>query len=287
MAQNHSLWYIFTMNEQAIEFNIPLQHRPEVLWIAEGRHGPNDTRTYRFESLWIIHLYTYTGTLVLDGVELQIRPGFAGIMPPGATSMTHFPERSRHLFAHFALPSSAEHAARLPAMQDLGPAFPSLVDDFERAIAYYETNPLRAEVKLWNILWQLADRDVGAPRFVPSRHPALEHAMDLIVHRLGEPICVGDLAAEVSLSHNHLIRLFREATGASVVEHIRRLRVEKARYLLVHSSLPIKAVAAEVGLPDLHHFNKTIRRALGESPRRVRSGAVQDGSVAVARASRP
>jgi len=40
--------------------------------------------------------------------------------------------------------------------------------------------------------------------------------------------------------------------------------------LLVYSTLPVKVIASEVGIPDLHLFNKTIRRELGHSPRAIR-----------------
>jgi transcriptional regulator GlxA family with amidase domain len=58
-----------------------------------------------------------------------------------------------------------------------------------------------------------------------------------------------------------------------VVGYIRRLRTERARHLLVNSTLPVKAVAVQVGLPDLQQFNKVIRRELGRSPREVRAHA--------------
>ena len=49
--------------------------------------------------------------------------------------------------------------------------------------------------------------------------------------------------------------------------------MERARYLLEHSTMPIKAIARDVGIPDLHLFNKTVRRELGKSPREVRKSS--------------
>ena len=37
-----------------------------------------------------------------------------------------------------------------------------------------------------------------------------------------------------------------------------------------HTTLAVKTIASEVGLPDLHFFNKTIRAAAGVSPRDYR-----------------
>jgi transcriptional regulator GlxA family with amidase domain len=73
------------------------------------------------------------------------------------------------------------------------------------------------------------------------------------------------------VSHNHLTRLFRAETGSTVVGYVQARRMARARHLLTSSTLPIPAVAASVGIPDLQAFNKTCRRERGASPRAIRS----------------
>jgi transcriptional regulator GlxA family with amidase domain len=132
---------------------------------------------------------------------------------------------------------------------------------------------------LWDLLWQIAER--GAVRAAAAaqadegaaatrHHPAVERALQIIELRLAEPLCVADLARQVDLSQNHLTRLFRGEVGSTVVGYVRQRRVERARHLLLYSTLPIKAVAAYSGFEDLQHFNKAVRRLLGRSPRNVR-----------------
>jgi AraC-like DNA-binding protein len=258
-----------------IQYSIPLDAKPTVLQMAVGIHGPNDVRRYRFE-LWCIHLYCYEGELYLDGQYFPIRPGYVGIMPPGATSETHFHDLSRHTFAHFTLPPTPEGSG-LPilAMQDVGEDFAALNQSFEEALSYFSTQPRRTEVRLWDILWQLAERTPVTPAQSPRLHPAVQKAIQSIEVRLADPIRVTDLAREVELSHNHLTRLFRASLGKTVTGYIQERRVQRARHLLLHSTLSIKAIAAEVGINDLHLFNKTIRRVLGDSPRRVRASRLR------------
>ncbi len=80
-----------------------------------------------------------------------------------------------------------------------------------------------------------------------------------------------EIAKTVGVSHNHLTRLFRAATGETVVGYIRARRMERARHFLHATTLSITAVAASVGIPDLQAFNKTCRRELGASPRGIRA----------------
>jgi transcriptional regulator GlxA family with amidase domain len=161
-------------------------------------------------------------------------------------------------------------------MQDLGTSFERLYAALEEAIVMVPTRPRRAEARLWEVLWQLSER---APRICPgssnaseevSTSPVVLRAQEIIELRLGEPLRVAELASLLNVSHNHLTRLFQVHLGTTVAGYIRGRRVERARDLLTHSTVPIKAIAAQVGLPDLHQFNKTIRAGTGMSPRKQR-----------------
>ncbi|WP_420715734.1 helix-turn-helix transcriptional regulator [Streptomyces sp. SBT349] len=93
--------------------------------------------------------------------------------------------------------------------------------------------------------------------------------------RLAAPLPAPGVARAAGVSHNHLTRLFRAETGDTVVAHIRRRRMERAGHLLRETTLPVRSVAASVGIGDLQAFNKICRRELGASPRAVRaSGAL-------------
>ncbi|MDF9815002.1 transcriptional regulator GlxA family with amidase domain [Streptomyces sp. SPB162] len=109
-----------------------------------------------------------------------------------------------------------------------------------------------------------------APPASDGPHPAVAAAIAHIESHLADPLTVPGIARAAGVSHNHLTRLFRAATGDTVVAHIRRRRLERARHLLVESTLSIAAVAASVGIADLQAFNKACRRELGASPRAVR-----------------
>lgn len=86
------------------------------------------------------------------------------------------------------------------------------------------------------------------------------------------------VAQAAGVSHNHLTRLFKAATGDTVVGYIRRRRLDRARHLLRASTLSIPAVAASVGIPDLQAFNKACRRELGASPRALRGETTTTGT---------
>jgi AraC-like DNA-binding protein len=46
--------------------------------------------------------------------------------------------------------------------------------------------------------------------------------------------------------------------------------MRQAEYLLRNSTLPIKLIAQECGIPDLHYFNKLVKGRFGRPPSRLR-----------------
>lgn len=221
---------------------------------------------------WCLHVYPYRADLRVNSQWYEIHPGCVSVVPPDADLEYRFPADVEHAYVHFlSSPATAEAVPRLPVMQQLGDRFASFDRAVRQAIAWQTINPMRAEVRLWDLLWQLTESPASAPHDHRGTHPAVERAMRRIELRLGQPISASALAEELDISHNHLIRLFRAATGRSIVEYVRYRRVERAEHLLRYSTLPIKVIARQVGLADLHQFNKTIRRELKGSPREVRA----------------
>jgi AraC-like DNA-binding protein len=254
---------------------IPLQEPPTPVQMGIGVHGVrNPVDRYQLPTLWCLHLFTYRATLFIDGQEFPTRPGFACVIPPNVPVSYHYEGRSVHLYAHFvcAAPSAASPPVSIPVMQDCGSDFPALYARFEEVVRAPRLPPHRRQARLWDILGYLAERPVAAsvPSATPDTPPAVQRVMEQIELRLGEPLSVERLAQEAGVSYSYISRLFQTHLEVTVVGYIRQRRVERAAHLLTHSTLPIKSVAVAVGIPDLHLFNKTIRGALGKSPRAVR-----------------
>ncbi len=255
------------------QWPITLDGRPVIRQAAISIHGTKSIEKYQMLGFWCIHLYHYSADLKVNGRWYEIHPGCVSILPPDADLEYRYRGRSEHAYAHFSLPGASKASPqRLPAMQQLGPRFANFDREFRQAISWQAGSMLRAEIRLWDLLWQLHDSAATAPGQAVTIHPAVRRAMQLIELKLSEPLRIAALADEVQMSHNHLIRLFHTATGQSIVQYVRQRRVERAEHLLRFSTLPIKVIARQVGLGDLHLFNKTMRRLRGQSPRAVRGG---------------
>jgi AraC family transcriptional regulator len=98
----------------------------------------------------------------------------------------------------------------------------------------------------------------------------LERVRELVQVQLGEDLSLTDIAAQVGVSPFHLTRLFKRSSGMSLHQYIIAQRVAAAQHLLLHSTMPLKQVAAQVGFADQSHLTRHFRRMLGVTPAQVR-----------------
>lgn len=76
-----------------------------------------------------------------------------------------------------------------------------------------------------------------------------------------------DVAARVGRHPSHVARHFRLATGVTIGEYGRRVRLARAaRSMATHPAPPIVQVALEQGFADQSHFSRAFRSAYGCTP---------------------
>jgi len=83
---------------------------------------------------------------------------------------------------------------------------------------------------------------------------------------LGENFTLDDLGRAVGVSRFHFSRLFRVSTGQSPMGYSLRLRIERAKEMLLQGDRKICEIAMELGFFDQSHFSRTFRRMTGVSP---------------------
>lgn len=257
-----------------VRWSISLDLPPEVVRAGKGVHGRNGNERYLMPHLWSLHLYSYQATVRLGDRRFPIRPGYAGIVPPNTPMEYEFRGVSEHLFVHFrcAAPTSQETTPlSIPAMQDLGDDFAHRYRALAEIVGDVRRPLYRVQAHVWDLLGFLTTPVPIAATHSPASHPAVRHALQQIELRLAETLSVVALAREARVSYSYLGRLFQQALGTTVVGYIRERRLRRAEHLLRHSTLPIKTIATAVGIPDLHLFNKSLRRSLGKSPTAVRA----------------
>ena len=97
-----------------------------------------------------------------------------------------------------------------------------------------------------------------------------QQAIQYIQSHLGQDLSLKRLSEVVHLSPSHLIRLFRAELHYSPHEYIVRKRMDRAKYLLKSTDMPIKVIASEVGYGTESSFTGAFTEKIGVSPRKFR-----------------
>lgn len=218
--------------------------------------------------IWQGLLFRHYGTFSLNGLSFPIEPYDLVIVPPGAHCDVHRVGMEVYLYDYFSFApviSEREYVA-LPVRTNLGNEGYFWEMNFRRALNRVQTSRTSIGVVINALLWAVAE-----PAEQAQRNLHVEQVENLIKQGLGGPLRIGSLAREVHLSQSQITRLFLSVHGRTPLQFIRDSRAQLAHRLLTHGTLPIKQIATECGIPDLHSFNRFVRQRLGASPRDIRA----------------
>ncbi|WP_425358843.1 GlxA family transcriptional regulator [Aquibium carbonis] len=95
--------------------------------------------------------------------------------------------------------------------------------------------------------------------------------IELMEAHLAEPLSLVEIADAVGLSRRQIERLFRQEMGRSPARYYLEIRLDRARHLLVQSSLPVVEVAVACGFVSASHFSKCYRELYARSPQQERA----------------
>src|SRR4029077_15949624 len=82
----------------------------------------------------------------------------------------------------------------------------------------------------------------------------------------GDPVGLDEMARTMHVSTFYFCKMFKRATGLTFTDYLGRVRVEKAKNLLLNPHLRVSEIAYTVGFQSLTHFNRVFRKLTGESP---------------------
>jgi AraC-like DNA-binding protein len=153
------------------------------------------------------------------------------------------------------------------------------------AIARGRSDGLALEEASLALLAGARHRDVPVPpRAAHRRHAAIvEDAKALVLRRLGERLCLDEIARGVGASPFHLARVFRRHTGFSLHGYRMRMRLLRSLDRIEEAGGALTDLALDLGFSSHSHFNDAFRNAFGIPPgaigRSARRGRAASGGT--------
>lgn len=104
-------------------------------------------------------------------------------------------------------------------------------------------------------------------------------ALIFMENNLDKPVSMDDVAKSMNLSRRQMERLFHRRLKMSPGAVYARLRMRRARSLVLQTSKPLIDIALEVGFANSSHFGRRFRQTFGCTPNVLRSRQKDNGFV--------
>lgn len=112
-----------------------------------------------------------------------------------------------------------------------------------------------------------------------AESPLVRRARAYIVGHQADHIDLDTVAKAMHVSTFYFCKMFKKSTGLTFTEYLGRVRIEKAKTMLLNPHLRISEIAYEVGFQSLTHFNRVFRQVTGQSPTAFRDSKSGDRSL--------
>ncbi|TCC63085.1 helix-turn-helix domain-containing protein [Kribbella pittospori] len=185
-------------------------------------------------------------------------------------------------FPRALLPLSSDDLAELAGVRMRGSdGFGALVSSFARQLPgqvddLAQADAARLGTTMLDLLTVTLARRLGNRRLIPSdsrRRTLVVQIQAYIEEHLADPALSPRMIADAHyISVRYLHKLF-ETEPATVVEHIRRLRLDRCRHDLLDPalrSLPVSAIGARWGFPNPSHFSRLFSSTFSLPPVELR-----------------
>lgn len=146
-----------------------------------------------------------------------------------------------------------EAVLRLIRLLETPEEIPILADGIKREIIY-------------RILQNDRNDSLKHVALIGSQAQRIAKVIGVLNREFTQPLKVGELAKEASMSHSSFYHHFKEVTGMSPIQFQKQLRLQEARRLLLTEDLEAAEAAFQVGYESPSHFSREYSRKFGLSP---------------------
>ena len=83
-------------------------------------------------------------------------------------------------------------------------------------------------------------------------------------------LSMNDISGELCINQTYLRKMFKSETGMTLTEYITKIRLEKAKSIILETGAGLTEVAEKVGYSDVSYFSKAFKKYFGVSPSHIK-----------------
>ncbi|RRD94213.1 helix-turn-helix domain-containing protein, partial [Bacillus licheniformis] len=91
-------------------------------------------------------------------------------------------------------------------------------------------------------------------------------------HLFSSELSLSKMSSDIGFNSNYLSGVFKQIYGVPFQDYVNRKRMEKAKLLLLSTSMRNYEVAEEIGIEDVNYFVTKFKKLWGVTPKQFRQG---------------
>lgn len=95
----------------------------------------------------------------------------------------------------------------------------------------------------------------------------IDRIIEYMRQNISRKVTLEELSGIARLSTFYLSRTFKDATGYPIIAYFNKMKIDKAKELLIDGNKKVKEVAYELGYSNEFYFSRTFKRIEGLSPK--------------------
>ena len=227
------------------------------------------------------------GEFYADGARFVLHPGQLAVLPPhashgyrslGGTWVLHYIGFDGLLCQRMMAVLGLSEAGVYESSESV--AFLAHLRTLERLATSSDANPARRSAALYALLAELSATLRRLPNSRAAESAGLEKEMILFLEdHFREDISLDMLAEQFRRTPEYLCGIFKAATGETISHYLRRVRIHRAKVLLMEQpDASLREISEACGFHSLSYFGKVFREATGFTPQGYRLGTVRQQS---------
>lgn len=100
----------------------------------------------------------------------------------------------------------------------------------------------------------------------PTDHVEINKIIRYLYEHLDENIALSDMAVYVCMDASYLSYLFKKKTGQTLTHYLQKIRIDRAKVLLLETDSTVSDVGEKVGFVNDNYFIKTFRKWMNMTP---------------------
>ena len=245
----------------------------KVFWSMNCVYSQNSTvLPHSHEYFHYLYVKSGSGTIDIDTKSYALIPGHIYIMARGIRHSIYSGENGLSAYEikfNTVDKEKRERLERLPHKIELvgckaEDIFENIFTEMQNMDVYYERVVEALLEQLIFILIRSSENN--REKRTTTYSQKFSDVLFYMNQNLSKEITLKTLADIVHMEKIYFLKSFKAAIGATPMDYLRRLRINKAKKLLANSDMNITQISSAVGFQTIHHFTGVFKKSTGKSP---------------------